>query len=111
MPEWCGVKKEQRGHYAGLPGKAYAKLLKEKWTEAFPTGAYWNHTELVADNRLAAFGRDISVYAFEPPQRGNASVNVKPLYRRAFIDLMEQKKWDVPDILMARQTLAVSRKR
>lgn len=109
LPDWCGTRKERQGHYAGRPGRTYAKLLKEKWTEAFPTGAYWNHTELVSDNRLAAFDRDASIYAFEPPRQGKTTVTVKLLYRRAFIDLMERKKWDVPDILMARHILDVSR--
>ncbi len=94
-------------HYSGLPGRAYAKLLKEKWTEVFPTGAYWNHTELVSDNRLAAFASDTSTYAFDPPKKGKVQVTVTLLYRRAFIQLMEQKKWDVPDIIMARQKLTI----
>jgi hypothetical protein len=101
LPEWCGPKKKATGHYAGQPGKAYAKLLNEKWTNIFPTGAYWNHTELVSDNRLAAFASDNSSYAFARPQRGKALVTVKLIYRRAFIKLMEQKKWNVPDIVMA----------
>jgi hypothetical protein len=104
LPEWCGVGKANKGHYGGLPGKAYAKLLKEKWTDVFPTGAYWNHTELVSDNRLAAFATDASTYAFAPPaEGGKAAITVTLLYRRAFINLMEQKKWDVPDIIMARR--------
>ncbi len=104
LPEWCGVGKAKKGHYGGLPGKAYAKLLKEKWTEVFPTGAYWNHTELVSDNRLAAFATDASTYAFTPPaDGGKAAITVTLLHRRAFINLMEQKKWDVPDIVMARR--------
>lgn len=106
LPEWCGTGTGRKDHYAGLPGKAYAKLLKEKWTEVFPTGAYWNHTELVSDSRLAVFARDVSDYAFTPPAQGKATVTVTLLYRRAFIALMEQKKWDVPDIVMARQTLS-----
>jgi hypothetical protein len=92
---------EKRGHYGGRPGKTYVKLLKEKWTDVFPTGAYWNHTELVSDNRLAAFARDASSFAFALPAKGKATVTVTLLYRRAFIGLMEQKGWDVPDIVMA----------
>jgi len=101
LPEWCGKGDVQKGHYAWLPGKAYAKLLKEKWTDVFPTGAYWNHTELVSDNRLAAFATDTTTFTFAGNDRKNAIITVKLLYRRAFIELMEQKKWDVPDIVMA----------
>jgi hypothetical protein len=108
LPDWCGTHTEKGNHYAGRPGKAYAKLLREKWTEVFPAGAYWNHTELVSDNRLAAFARDVSDYAFEAPARSKITVTVTLLYRRAFIELMEQKKWDAPDIVMARQTPVIA---
>lgn len=102
LPEWCGTGNIRKGHYSGLPGKVYARLLKEKWTDVFPTGAYWNFTELISDNRLTAFASDTSTYVFTPPADGRkAVINVTLLYRRAFIKLMEQKKWDVPDIVMA----------
>lgn len=101
LPDWCGKAPAKGDHYAGRPGKAYAKLLKEKWTDVFPTGAYWNHTELVSDNRLAAFAADTAEFAFAAPVRQGAVVTVKLLYRRAFITLMEQKQWNVPDIVMA----------
>ena len=44
LPFWCGVGDPDKGYYAGLPGKTYAKLLRERWTRVFPTGAYWNDT-------------------------------------------------------------------
>ncbi len=109
LPDWCGVGDVNKGQYSGLPGKAYAKLLKEKWTEIFPSGAYWNHTELVSDNRLAAFATDTSTYKFDMPKKDDAVISVKLLYRRAFIKLMEQKRWDVPDIVMARKQLVLMR--
>jgi hypothetical protein len=107
LPEWCGAGKGKKNHYSGFPGRAYAKLLKEKWTDVFPTGAYWNHTDLVSDNRLAAFASDTSIFAFDLPKNDKVQITVTLLYRRAFIKLMEQKKWDVPDIIMARQKLTI----
>ena len=101
LPDWCGMGEVNKGHYAGLPGKTYARLLKEKWTDVFPTGAYWNHTELISDNRLAAFATDTATFTFAGTDRKKAMITVTLLYRRAFIELMEQKKWDVPDIVMA----------
>jgi hypothetical protein len=62
---------------------------------------------LVSDNRLAAFSSDTGTYAFDPPKNGKVQITVTLLYRRAFIQLMEQKKWDVPDIIMARQKLTI----
>ncbi len=109
LPEWCGTGDPAKGYYAGLPGKAYAKLLKELWTDAFPTGAYWNHTEVVSDNRLAAFAKDESIYVFAKPASGSAIITVRLLYRRAFKNIMDWKSWDVPDTLMTQQKLRLKK--
>lgn len=100
LPEWCGEGDPTHGYYAGLPGKAYAKVLEEMWTEISPSGAYWNPTRIVSDNRLAAFETDTSQYQFVLPDVGGVNLRVKLLFRRAFKDLMDQKQWNVPDILM-----------
>jgi hypothetical protein len=107
LPEWVGVGDPQEGYYAGLPGVGYAKILMEIWTGVSPTGAYWNPTRVVSDNRLPASGSDSSRYTFTAPADGAATVKVTLLFRRAFITLAEQKGWDVPDILMAQTTLSV----
>jgi hypothetical protein len=103
LPEWCGTGDPAKGYYAGLPGKTYAKLLIELWSKVFPTGAYWNHTEIVSDNRLAAFAKDVSSYSFIKPASGNTEVTVTLLYRRAFKNIVDWKKWDTPDIVMAQK--------
>lgn len=105
LPDWCGVGDPIQGYYEGLPGRAYAKVLEETWTGVSPTGAYWNMTRIVSDNRLPAFGKDLSEYRFVAPSSGNATVEVQLIFRRAFIQLMEWKAWDAPDILMAAETL------
>lgn len=107
IPEWAGVGDPQRGYYAGLPGKIFARVLEESWTEVAPTGAYWNPTRVLSDNRLAAFTTDTSLYTFAAPDEGATTVEVRLLFRRAFIELMDQKGWDVPDITMAQQSLIV----
>ncbi len=101
LPEWCGEDSAENGHYGGLPGKAYARVLEELWTGIYPTGAYWGHTLVRSDTRLAAFQTDTSVYTFARPLYGSASVSVRLIYRRAFIELMDQKGWSAPDITMA----------
>jgi hypothetical protein len=107
IPEWGGVGNPDEGYYAGLPGKGYAKILMELWTEVSPTGAYWNPTQVVSDNRLAAFEVDTSTYTFALSSDSNPTVTVTLLFRRAFIELMEQKGWEVPDIIMEEETLLV----
>jgi hypothetical protein len=100
LPEWCGVGDPARGYYAGLPGVAFAKILEELWTEVSPSGAYWNPTRVVSDNRLAVYETHTSRFIFSAPKDHEGSVDVKLIFRRAFIVLMDQKGWDVPDILM-----------
>jgi len=100
LPDWAGIGDPAEGYYAGLPGKAYARILEEIWTGISPTGAYWNPTRVVSDNRIPAFGSDTSTYIFEAPAVGSITVDISLFFRRAFIQLMEWKGWDVPDILM-----------
>jgi hypothetical protein len=107
VPEWCGVGDPSGGYYAGQPGTAYAKVLQELWTDIAPTGAYWNPTRVLSDNRIAALQSDLTTYLFAAPEDGNAIIDVNLLFRRAYIDLMDQKDWDVPDIVMASQSIAV----
>ena len=108
LPDWCGVGDPADGDYAGLPGKAFAKVLQELWTEVYPSGAYWNQTRILSDNRIAAFDTDRSTYVFAAPEGGTATVEVTLLFRRAFRQLMDWKDWQVPDIVMERSSLELS---
>lgn len=105
IPAWGGAGDPAGGYYAGLPGTAYAKILQELWTEVSPTGAYWNPTRIVSDNRIAAFASVITGYTFAAPTGSTARVEVRLLFRRAFIELAALKGWDDLDIVMAHQTV------
>ena len=109
VPEWGGQGDPAGGYYAGLPGKAYAKVLQELWTYTMPSGAYWNQTRVVSDNRLAAFETDTSAYSFTAPASGAITIDVTLFFRRAFIELMDQKGWQVPDIVMEQETIVLKR--
>lgn len=101
VPAWGGRGDPVAGYYAGLPGKIYARVLEEEWTAIAPTGAYWNPTRVVRDNRLAAHETDESTYFFAAPEGGGGvRAEVKLFYRRAFKLLMDQKGWTDSDILM-----------
>ena len=108
VPEWCGVGDPNEGYYGGLPGKAFAKVLEELWTEISPTGAYWNPTRLLSDNRIAAFAADSSTYTFVADTDNKITVNVVLLFRRAFIGLASQKDWEIQDIVMESKVISVS---
>lgn len=102
--------------YAGLPGKIFANLLVEEDTNISPTTAYWNETKYAwvgnlsenpydySDTRLVPGLVDRSRYSFEVPDRGDIKVTVKLIYRFAFYDLMRQKGWVRPDILVTQRT-------
>ncbi len=107
VPIWGGVGDPAQGYYAGLPGKVFAKVLAELWTELSPSGAYWNPTRLVSDNRLAPYASDTSLYVFGMPAQGEATIHVRLIYRRAYRSLADQKDWDIPDIVMAEKTIIV----
>lgn len=100
IPDWCGVGDPNLGYYAGLPGKAFAKILEELWTEVSPSGAYWNPTRIFSDNRIAALAADSSSFTFTAPEEGEVTVDAKLIFRRAFIGLMDQKGWNMPDFVM-----------
>jgi len=108
VPQWCGVGDPNEGYYSGLPGKAFAKVLEEFWTEVSPTGAYWNPTRLLSDNRIAAFAADSSTYTFVTGTDDTTTVDVVLLFRRAFIDLASQKDWEIHDIVMESKVISVS---
>ena len=108
LPNWCGSGNVQDGAYAGEAGMVYAKVLAEQWTNISPTAAYWNPTYLVSDNRLAPFEEDITHYEFQINPDEITNIQVQLLYRRAFYELMQQKGWQVPDILMEEQALQIT---
>jgi len=107
VPRWGGVGDPNEGYYAGLPGEGFAKVLEEIWTGISPSGAYWNPTRVVSDNRIAASACDRSTYTFAAGADGEVAVDVTLLFRRAFIEVAEQKGWRAPDILMEHQRLRV----
>lgn len=98
--------------YAALPGKIFANLLVEEDTGVSPTAAYWNETKYAwigalskspndySDTRLIPGIVDTSKYSFDVPDRGDIKVMIKLIYRFAFFDLMRQKGWKRPDILV-----------
>jgi hypothetical protein len=95
------------GNYGGLPGKTFAKILKDNATGEMPTSAFWRPTTIVEDSRLAAMTTDTTQYTFDAPAGKVVTINVRLIYRRAFYQLEQQKGWNDPDILMAHATLQV----
>jgi uncharacterized protein (TIGR03437 family) len=107
IPNWGGTG-STADDYGGTPGRGYAKILQELWTEVSPTVAYWSPTVLLADTRIPALGQDVSQYDFVAPAGGGmVRIAAKLLYRRAFRQLSLWKQWNVPDILMNQAAVSV----
>jgi hypothetical protein len=95
--------------YAGEPGTIFANLLVEEATNSSPTAAYWNRTRYAfttedgrnSDTRLVPGEAQVSDYSFTVPDFGEMHITVKLYYRYGFFDLMDQKDWVRPDVLVA----------
>jgi len=95
-------------HFAGLPGKAYAKILQDVWTSEMPAASYWNPTHIVSDNRISALEADSTTYRFEIPEDAQLIIQVQLLFRRAYKPLADQKGWEIPDILMTEREIVLN---
>ncbi|MCS7056533.1 MAG: carboxypeptidase-like regulatory domain-containing protein [Thermoflexales bacterium] len=100
LPDWTG-------DYAGRPGKAFARLLRDNWSGEMPATAFWRPTTEVADTRLFPFVTDSTTYVFDWPAGLSGTVRVKLVYRRAFYKLAQQKGWHDPDIIMATSEIPI----
>jgi hypothetical protein len=95
IPLWGGVDKNVPGmeNYAGMPGTIFAYLLADKDTKVFPTAAYWDPMQVISDTRLNPLEPKEYRFSFLIPSEGKVWINVKLIYRYAFIDLAQQKSW------------------
>jgi hypothetical protein len=101
LPDWAG-------DLAGEPGVYFAKILEQLWTEVAPTAAYWTQTRIVEDTRIPARETRTSRYAFDAqPARGTVTVEARLIFRRAYYELLQQKRWETPDIPMEHSTTTV----
>ena len=107
VPGWGGTGGGP-ADYAGQPGRGYARVLEELWTEISPTAAYWRQTRVLEDTRLKARETDISHYEFASAvDSGPVEIRATLVFRRAFKQLARQKGWPDADIVMNEAVLAV----
>ena len=86
---------------AGYTGEIYANLLKDKDTNLAPSFAYWNPVENAwqgSDRRLIPRLGVLSEYAFAAPYDRAATITATLIYRRAFMDAVKQKSWDMKEL-------------
>jgi nitrate/TMAO reductase-like tetraheme cytochrome c subunit len=94
VPPWGGVQ-------AGLPGKLFAKVLRDALNGALPVVSYWKQTFVDSDNRIPALGSDTSLYIFQAPSSGErVTARAELIFRRLFQEEAQARSWNEPDILM-----------
>ena len=101
LPDWAG-------DLEGFPGVYFAKILQQIWTGEMPTASYWTPTRLVEDTRLPARVTRSARFTFISPRLGGTTISARLIYRRAYYRLMQQKNWDVADILMENEVVSLA---
>ena len=84
-----------------------ASFLHPFWPIAYPDGCGPDLS--VFNSRIAAFATDMSNYTFASHTKGAISVHVTLLFRRAFKELMDQKGWKTPDIIMEQENIILEK--
>jgi hypothetical protein len=122
VPVWGGVGPVKDGNYAGLPGKGFAKVLKDAvlypdkrvrhFSPEYPA-PHWRPVYIESDNRIPADGTDISTYTFRISARTAWPVHVtaRLIYRRTYKQWMDAKKLEIKDLEIAMNDLVINRRK
>jgi hypothetical protein len=119
IPFWGGRGSVTKGNYEGLPGKGFAKILFESWTQyerfkvdtksqqIFPA-PQWRTVKIKSDTRIPALKKDISSYEFQLNKfKGTFTVDCLLIYRRTFKTWAKMKKWELKDIVLAEKKIKI----
>jgi hypothetical protein len=121
VPVWGGIGPVEKGNYAGLPGKGFAKVLKDfnSYTDGrgqrhfqpeYPA-PHWRPVFIESDNRIPANSTDISRYGFGIPADlcGSIRVEARLIFRKSYKKWMDDKGFEINDFELARKSLTVVR--
>ena len=101
VPAWGGAQ-------AGMPGRAYAKVLRDVLSGEAPVVSYWKQALIESDNRIPALASDRSSYRFVAPAGGSpVTVQASLRLRRVFQPVMDAKGWDMADVVMEEAEVAL----
>ncbi len=102
VPGWGGAQ-------AGNPGKAYAKILQDVQSGAWPVVSYWRQTSILTDTRIPALGSDRSAYTFLSPSGGGPiRLHAQLILRHLFQPLAGAKGWPDGDLTLAQVELELA---
>ncbi|MBF8296619.1 MAG: hypothetical protein HW389_3164 [Bacteroidetes bacterium] len=114
IPYWGGQGDPAEGNYEGLPGKGFAKILEERnpqyvssskseLQKQISPSPQWRIINIQQDNRIPALATDISGYAFQVRSEDlPVTLKTELIYRLTFKNWATMKKWDLKDIILAR---------
>jgi hypothetical protein len=121
VPIWGGVGSVAEGNYAGLPGRGFAKILrdaipypdsreKRHFRPEYPA-PHWRPALIESDTRIPANGTDSSHYGFRVPagQNGPVRITARLIYRRSYKSWMDAKNIASNDRELASKHLMVER--
>jgi len=121
VPSWGGVGAREDGNYAGLPGKGFAKVLRDlalypdgqrrrRFRKEYPA-PYWRPTLVESDNRIPAHGFDASNYQFHVTRTTSKPIYIttKLIYRRAYKKWLHVKGFNIDDMEISQNTLIIRR--
>ena len=99
LPSWTGIGKIEDGNYAGLPGKMFSKVLKDK--KGNINVPFWRADAVAADTRIRPKTTIKLTYQFkiENPD-DEPEAEAKLIYRPFMKSLAKVKKWESNDILI-----------
>ena len=122
VPIWGGVGSAADGNYSGLPGKGFAKILKDivlypdnrqKHFQYEYPAPHWRPVYIESDTRIPANSSDSSRYQFAIPQSisGPVRVTARLIFRRSYKQWADLKSLEIKDMEIAGQTMTVTRKK
>ncbi len=107
VPSWGGIGNVSNGNYYDLPGKGFAKIFED--ISGISPAPQWRPGRILSDNRIKAFSTDTSFYYFIAPSvMQTVNVNASLIFRRFYKSWMEEKNFDIPDIVMNNETVKLS---
>ena len=124
IPLWGGQGSPEKGNFAGLPGKGFAKVLRDrriydgrkkrkKFIKEYPA-SHWRPVVVESDNRIPAYGCDLSTFGFRLPLDAGGSdnpvtVRTTLIFRRTYKAWADLKGVEANDMVIGKNYLFLRR--
>ncbi len=99
LPKWTGEGPVDEGNYSGLPGTAFARVLRDDHNHL--NVPFWRATAVASDNRIPPKTTVTEIFHFALPNPdAEPSVEARLIYRPTFKAWAQAKGWGNQDIPM-----------